>query len=129
MKVRDGPDNGGKFFDGGGVGEGRVEGWLVPVGEVGSELPHATEITRSATSTPQRTVVFMILRSAMRKKMRFLRNACQGDKRRALAWHATQRCAQPSAFKALAFSPSRFERLFVLGQVLFGEFTATDHLR
>jgi hypothetical protein len=31
---------------------------------------------------------------------------------------------------ALAFSPSgRFERLFVLGQVLFGEFTAPDHFR
>ena len=71
MKVRDGPDNGGKLIGGRGVGagvgagvgvgEGLGWGGLNPLGEVGPELPHPTKTTRSATTAPPRTAVFIML--------------------------------------------------------------------
>lgn len=68
MKVRDGPDKGGKTLAGGEVGGGTTESGLVPVGEVGVELPHAVTNTRSATTAPRPTVVLLVQPSPSRPR-------------------------------------------------------------
>jgi len=69
MKVRDRPVNGGKLSKRGGVGEGKdgscvpvcdvEDAGCVPLGEVGPELPHATENTSRTTTAPQRIEVLI----------------------------------------------------------------------
>ena len=76
MKVRDGPDAGGKLIAGRGVraGGGEGEGWdsLIRLGEVGPELPHATEHTRKARVALRPTAVFIML---PRERHRLVSNA------------------------------------------------------